>query len=348
MTTKDRILKHIRGHGTTTGSGLARRLGVSRQAVNKHLKGLVGRGLVRKSGATKGAVYQTATGRSRSEGAREFRRSYAVAGLEEGNVFNEMSQSLGLRRRLSKNVLDIAHYAFTEMVNNAIDHSVSKRCTVKFCLEPYRIRFSVRDWGIGIFYSVASRFRLRSEGEAIGELTKGKVTTMKERHSGEGIFFTSKVADLLSFRSHRHQLAFDAKREDVFFHDRRFFKGTEVEFSLSRNSKRHLEEVFSRFAPIEYDYKFERTRVAVKLFESEYVSRSEARRLLAGLDKFKEIELDFKGVRTMGQGFADEVFRVFQNDHPKIRVAIRNMRPNLQAVLRHVVDKRSSDRLTMR
>ncbi|MFZ5475538.1 MAG: STAS-like domain-containing protein [Myxococcota bacterium] len=36
----------------------------------------------------------------------------------------------------------------------------------------------------------------------------------------------------------------------------------------------------------------------------EFVSRSEARRLLHGLERFREVVLDFAGVPGVGQGFA--------------------------------------------
>ena len=40
------------------------------------------------------------------------------------------------------------------------------------------------------------------------------------------------------------------------------------------------------------------------------MSRSKARRLVSGLEPFREVVLDFRGVELVGQGFADEVFRV--------------------------------------
>ena len=39
-----------------------------------------------------------------------------------------------------------------------------------------------------------------------------------------------------------------------------------------------------------------------------------------GLEKFREIILDFKDVEEIGQAFADEIFRVFQNEHPNINL----------------------------
>jgi len=53
------------------------------------------------------------------------------------------------------------------------------------------------------------------------------------------------------------------------------------------------------------------------------------------LDKFAEIDLDMRGVRRLGQGFADEVFRVFAAKHPAIRVRVLNANPNVTAMARH-------------
>ena len=60
------------------------------------------------------------------------------------------------------------------------------------------------------------------------------------------------------------------------------------------------------------------------------ISRSEARRLLLGLEKFKEIILDFKDVKKIGQGFADEIFRVFHNRHPNIVINTVNVSPTIK------------------
>ena len=51
-----------------------------------------------------------------------------------------------------------------------------------------------------------------------------------------------------------------------------------------------------------------------------YVSRSQARRVLADLDKFKTVILDFDRVPTIGQAFADEIFRVFKAKHPDMTI----------------------------
>jgi anti-sigma regulatory factor (Ser/Thr protein kinase) len=78
------------------------------------------------------------------------------------------------------------------MFNNVIDHSFSRRVYVRFSCDPYSISFVIRDFGIGVFRSITRQFHLQDEREAIGELLKGKTTTIAERHTGEGIFLHQK------------------------------------------------------------------------------------------------------------------------------------------------------------
>ncbi|MFX0140717.1 MAG: STAS-like domain-containing protein [Candidatus Hodarchaeota archaeon] len=337
MNTTDKVLKYLKGKKTASGKEIADFLGISRQAVNKHLKALIGNGEIVKKGITKGALYKIA-GKTRPE--KRLGKSYILKGLEEDRIFNELELFLNLKKYLRENVLDIVRYAFTELLNNAIEHSYSKIGDIEAIVDQYRYFFRIRDYGIGIFSSIHKKFDLPDENAAIGELLKGKTTTMRERHTGEGIFFTSKSGDTITFRSHKINLIFDNIKQDIFVEKKRFIKGTEVTFSISRSSKKALEEVFRIYAPEDFDYKFEKTYVYVKLFQNEYISRSEARRLLSGLDKFKEIILDFKGVKSLGQGFADEVFRVFKNQNPNIAIKTENLSPVIGSMIKHVIDNK--------
>ena len=53
----------------------------------------------------------------------------------------------------------------------------------------------IQDNGIGIFKKIKKDHNLENENQAIFELRKGKLTSDSVNHSGEGIFFTSKVVD---------------------------------------------------------------------------------------------------------------------------------------------------------
>lgn len=177
--------------------------------------------------------------------------------------------------------------------------------------------------------------RLSDNVESI-ELIKGKTTTKPEAHPGEGIFFVSRCADRFSLRSHKIRIEWDRVQDDVFVSEPRFLEGTLVEFRIRIDSRTRLEDVFAEFAPERYDYRFEKTKALVKLLQRDYVSRSEAKRLLHILDRFSEIELDKRDVKSVGQGFADEVFRVFRRAHPDIEVRAINASGAVDAMVRHV------------
>lgn len=251
-------------------------------------------------------------------------------------MWERVATQLNLERTLRTNVMAIVRYAFTEMLNNAIDHSKAERCSIRFMLTPGLVSFDIQDAGIGAFHSIAAKYHLPDEETALVELLKGKTTTMPEAHAGEGIFFTSRVGDNFTIRSHRIQIEWKRTKHDVFVSQQRHRAGTAIHFALHLSARHKLEEVFAEFAPAEYDFQFQKTRVLVKLLQPDYVSRSEAKRLLANLEKFKEISLDFRGVRSVGQGFADEVFRVFAQRHPSIVIHPEQASSAVLAMIKHV------------
>lgn len=340
MDTKSRILKTLKARNALSGAQIAAVLGLSRQAAHRHLVRLMDEGLLSRTGRTRGVVYRLPDRRGKASAPppEPFHRKYPIDGLMEDAVLAEVALRLALRRSLSAAAYKIFAYAFTEMLNNAIEHSHSPTCTVDVTLADREVHARIRDQGVGVFTSVAERHRLAEEEAAIGELLKGKATALPERHAGEGIFFTSKACDGLALRSHRIELIFDTRKKDTFVNVRTYIIGTEVSLRVSRSARRKLQDVFSAFAPEEFEFRFERSLVTVRFYAGEYVSRSEARRLLARLDQFREVILDFSGVRSIGQGFADEIFRVFANAHPGVALKRMNVLPGIEAVIRHVVD----------
>jgi anti-sigma regulatory factor (Ser/Thr protein kinase) len=242
----------------------------------------------------------------------------------------------GVFHRLPPNVVSILDYAFTEMLNNAIEHSHSKNIDVRMKRSGGRVDFKVVDRGVGIFKSIKRARRLANELEAIQELIKGKLTTDPKRHSGEGIFFTSKVGDRLLIKGSGKKLVFDNRQSDIFVEDINPIVGTAVEFSIGERSKKELRRIFADSTG--EGYEFAKTLVTIELFKTtgDSISRSQARRVFAGLEKFKTVVLDFRGVQTVGQAFADEVFRVWQKNHPAIGIEVRNANDNVQLMIQHV------------
>lgn len=256
--------------------------------------------------------------------------------LQEDRVLSEIrSQCLALRN-LRKNVQRIFDYAFTEMLNNAIEHSLSKSIDVSVECTDQEVRADIRDQGLGLFENIMQKKRLANHVEALQDLLKGKQTTAPEAHSGDGIFFTSRAVDILRLRSSDKQLLFDNLGSDVFVSEIRPRAGTRVMFSCRLDSKRDLSKVFGAYTGDTLE--FSKTEVAVRLYRQglELPSRSQARRILSGLERFKSVTLDFNGITCLGQAFADEIFRVFSNAHPEIRFQVLNAAPAVQAMIGHV------------
>jgi len=336
--THDAILRLVEQRGTVTGPELADELGISRQAVSLQLRRLIAEGAIFKTGSTRAAKYLPGDA---APVGRSLQRKLGIDGLDESAVYERVAVSLNLTT-LPDNIEAIVHYAFTELLNNAIDHSGSPDCTVDIDTDTRRVKFEIRDRGIGVFHSIADKFNLGDEQDALVELVKGKTTTMPEAHTGEGIFFVSRAADRFVLRSHRLQLEWNRELDDIFVSDTRFLKGTSANFDIASDSHTRLENIFGEFAPEEYDFQFEKTRVLVKLLRASYVSRSEAKRLMHNLDKFSEVELDMRDVNTVGQGFADEIFRVFKATHPHVAVSASNAAPGVAAMLAHVAGQETA------
>jgi hypothetical protein len=69
-----------------------------------------------------------------------------------------------------------------------------------------------------------------------------------------------------------------------------------------------------------------------------------AKRLLANLERFREVILDFRGVEGVGQGFVDEVFRVWARDHPEVKLIPVEMNEAVEFMVRRGLPERASDR----
>jgi hypothetical protein len=79
------------------------------------------------------------------------------------------------------------------------------------------------------------------------------------------------------------------------------------------------------------------TRIPVKnMFETYPVARSQAKSLCKRLEKLKKVELDFDGVDEIGQGFAHELFVVFQNNNPGVKLIAVNASPDVNKMINHV------------
>lgn len=328
--TRQQALLLIAADGHRVGTRLAQVAGLSRQVANGYLQALVRDGVVDAEGTTRARVY-------RLKALAEADRSYPVEGLQEDLVWRELVSPVVAR--FPQNVRDIWHYGATEMINNAIDHSGASEVRVGVRRNALSTEVVVSDKGEGIFAKIQHALGLHDPREAILELAKGKLTTAPERHTGEGIFFTSRAMDHFEIDSHHLHFSHASKAEDSIAEHAADTPGTRVSMSLMNTSKRLLKEVFDAFTDPE-EFTFNRTVVPLRLAQYEgekLVSRSQAKRIAHRFERFKRVELDFAGVSDIGQAFADEMFRVFVRAHPEIRITPLNTAPAVDQMIRRVV-----------
>lgn len=314
------LLKLVSDNGKSVAARLATDLGITRQAASSRLRAAIGNGLIIKQGVGRGVAYALA---EMSRVSQDFDR----AGLSEDRVWRSMLAPMVAD--LPENVRDIWRYGFTEMVNNAIDHSGANKITVWAMRNALYTQAWVSDDGEGIFIKIQKALELYDPREAILELAKGKFTTDPVNHSGEGIFFSSKVFDLFDIRSGNLHFMHDDGLDDMLIEHPKNASGTLVVMRLLNDSTRTTKAIFDKFAVPE-EYTFAKTIVPVRLgqYEGEkLVSRSQAKRLIFRFEKFRTVILDFTGVEEIGQAFADEVFRVFQNAHQDTKLVPVNMTP---------------------
>jgi len=330
--TKDRLIELTGRSERIFASKLAAQFKVSRQYLNRLISELVREGKLVKIGGTRGAYYVLAEYAQQHPEILQARyiKTYSNTSLEEHIVLNEIEQGYPSLNKLPENIRSIFTYAFSEMLNNAIEHSQSKRIRIEVAVRNKRLLFVVEDYGIGVFRNVMQERKLESEFEAMQDLLKGKTTTAPKSHSGEGIFFTSKVGDKFILDSYGYQLTADNELPDVFIEKiKSVKKGTRVTFDLNTSSSLHLNDIFKKYTSTGAgkDFGFDKTEIRIKLYTTAgvYISRSQARRVLAGLEKFKVIVFDFDKVAVVGQAFADEIFRVFHHKYPDIRLETENM-----------------------
>ncbi len=310
---------------------------VSSQTVYKYLHELI----------ENNDVQQIERGKYRLVMKKEKRYIYTLFGkkLEEDIIYRETIEKY--ISKLDDNVRRIWEYGFTEMVNNVLEHSKANVMLITFQQNALYTWVNIMDNGVGIFEKIAQYYKYTNLDDAILNLFKGKLTTDEKNHSGEGIFFTSKAMDHFSAISsnkifcqdNTHEECKDLKKEKTMNDIWEILEdkpGTVIVMVLSNTVDRTLKEVFDMYSSV--DGGFTTTKIPIKqICDGGYpVSRSQAKRLYFGFDKFEKVILDFSGVEEIGQGFAHELFAVFKNKHPEIEMECINVNADVQKMINHV------------
>jgi anti-sigma regulatory factor (Ser/Thr protein kinase) len=307
-------------------SATAREFNISRQTVNRILNEMVSAGELTASGTTRARKYALVV-------LEEVRKTFPLAGLSESDVW--VHHIAHLFKHQKSTAMSLANFAFTEMVNNAIDHSEGTSVTVTAIRTARTVKLRISDDGIGIFKKIQIALGLEDPSHSILELAKGKLTTDPARHSGLGVFFSSRACE--SFMMLANGLAYShaAAAYDFLLKDEEPLPGTLVIMDFDLYSTRSLSALFKEYEA-ESVGGFSKTIVPVHLAEygsENLVSRSQAKRALTRVERFTEVIWDFAKVDEVGQAFADEIFRVFPLANPDSHFSVVNATKEVAAMI---------------
>jgi anti-sigma regulatory factor (Ser/Thr protein kinase) len=326
------IVAHVARYPGDIVRRTAEKFDCSRQAVHRHIQRLVEEGALLETGKTRSRTYALAQ-------LSAWTQTYAVStNGDEGDIW--LRDVRAQLEPLATNVLGIWQYGFTEMFNNALDHAEASSISVSVAKTAASSVVTIRDDGVGIFRKIQAALGLLDERHSVLELAKGKFTTDPQRHSGEGIFFSSRMFDHFSICSGSVWFSHQAKAPEDWILETDESGGTSVRMELGNHTARSVSKVFKQFTSGD-DFGFTKTVVPVRMAQygdDNLVSRSQAKRLIVRFEKFRTVVLDFKGVVLIGQAFADEVFRVFPLVHPEVELMSLNANKEVGQMIAHVLE----------
>ncbi|RVT51605.1 STAS-like domain-containing protein [Rubrivivax albus] len=265
---------------------------------------------------------------------RQVVRRYALAGLAEDCPW---AQDFAPFFDLRPNVARLAQHAFTELLNNAIDHSGGSGVTVSMRQTGLHLQMLVSDDGCGLFQRIEQAWQIDDPRLAMLELGKGKLTTQPARHLGQGLFYVARAADVFDLHANRH--GFQRRPGHSGWADVRPIErqGTSIYLAIALDTPRTLDQVLRSHA--DDGYGFDHTEVSLRLLTGPSTwleSRAQARRVTARLSAFRRAHLDFSGIDEIGPAFADELFRVYASAHPQVQLVPEAAAPRVAAMIASV------------
>ncbi len=343
-----RIATLLERGGGLSAAELARRLKVTRPVVTRHLSALIKEGRVVREGTGRRVRYHlwtappplpapTAPAATPAPVAAPaspvaFVRRYPRAVLSEDRVWQELLQLHPALARMSAPVQELFRYAFTEVLNNAIEHSRGNEVEVRFAqASDDTLSFEVHDDGVGLLASLRRKLSVGSVEEAVKRLSQASKPLWAEGQIGVGLFFSSRAARRFEVESNGLRWTLDNQTAQTATAAASARSGTRVRFQGDLRPRHTLAELFAIHAERTM---IDRSRVVVTLGTS-FISRTEAQRLLRPLERYHTVVLDFRGVKAIGQGFADEVFRIWPSSHPHVTLEPINMSPGVSLMIDH-------------
>ena len=321
------ILKEVSKHPHDLVIHIMTKFKVSRTTALRHIQYLVTQNKLTKTGNTKQITY-TLTADLNKKLTITLNDSF-----DEYDFFSQFFSKI-LKNNLNAKAFAICEYVMTELLNNCRDHSKGNKTTVHTYLDKHVFHCIIEDNGEGLFKTIQDSSNWSDMRDIIFELSKGKLTRDPMNHSGEGVFFSSRVVDRFEIVANGYQFIRDNLELDWTFCESDSVKGTRIEIEIDKDTDRQLAHVFENYTE---DFSFNKTDILVDLskhYGERLISRSQAKRVCRRLESFSHVTLDFKKIESVGQGFVDQVFRVYQNENQHIVIEYINANSSVEFMIK--------------
>src|SRR4030095_5437005 len=255
MTAADRVRHLVDQRGWVQNRDVAAALRVSSATAHRLLQAL----------GLSGVLERREKGRAARYGLRTLRRRFRLEGLDEHRAWSDIAARIAAIRPLDPGATTSLAYAVSEMLNNAVDHSGGRTVTVTVSFAQRGTTVvTVQDDGVGVFRRVGEDFGYATPEDAIVQLEKGKLTSDPERHSGEGLFFTSKAVTRFRLESQGTAWVVDNAIPDSGIGSSNVRRGTRVVLEIERGHVPRLADVFAAYTDPQ-SLRFLRTRTTIRL-----------------------------------------------------------------------------------
>lgn len=314
-------------HGDDLVAHVMARTGLNRRGTQELLAALVESRWLDRSGTPRRPVYRPGP-------LRQVVKRYPLAGLQEDLPWaNDVAPCIAL----SPNVARLAQHAFTELLNNAVDHSDGQNVAVSIRQSATHLQMLVSDDGCGLFDRISKTFHIGEPSLAMLELSKGRLTSQPDRHCGQGLFFVARMADVFELHANQHSFQRRSWGRTGWQPGRPApHSGTSAFVAIALDTDRTVQQVLQAHSVDGASYAFETTSVPLQLLTGHQVgleSRAQARRVAHRLTAFRRADLDFSGIDEVGPAFADELFRVYARAHPEVSLQPVGCGPRVNSML---------------
>lgn len=327
--------------GGFSSAELSERTGLTRQALHRHLSSWVLEGRLQRQGRARATRYLPGPGNSscppesrpRGRAPAGLGRTYRVEGLSPQAAWRDLQAWLGSQAPgIGDTALAVLEWVTCELVANGLAHAQSPYLSLRAHADSDRVALALADAGLGAFETLRRKLGASSALDALQWLSNPPATPAAgpPDPACRGLRSVSHMVELFELDANGFEWSVDnalgetavSEVPEVPRHSSGTGEtggaGTEVRVSVALDTQTHPADILAHRPAIHG------TRVlALRDFGRRLFTRSDARRLLEGMDLYAEIVLDFDGIEGTGLGFVDELLRVWPIRHPLTRLRVQ-------------------------